>query len=129
DANELSTWSAREGAFFGNLFDGTGVFACSERTLNAQESTVRACALSAQSSGTSSECAPIVIVGNCNSACIKSDFPYWSSCSHGGVTYLPLTTRLQPTDIYQCGDGVCQSTESCGNSNRYNSCQADCGSC
>ncbi|HYO74429.1 MAG TPA: hypothetical protein VEU33_50975 [Archangium sp.] len=51
------------------------------------------------------------------------------SCRHNGTTYLPLTTRMRDEDIYRCGDGVCQFTESCGTGRTYDNCRLDCGRC
>jgi hypothetical protein len=44
-------------------------------------------------------------------------------------SYLPITTRILPSDLYKCGDGTCQFTEQCGTGTTAASCQADCGVC
>ena len=40
-----------------------------------------------------------------------------------------MTTRLRAQEIVVCGDGICQPSESCGSSNRYDDCALDCGPC
>lgn len=145
---ELSTFSEREACFFGNLFDGTGVFAATDRGyLREDESTVRACGL--PSNPAHADCLPIIHAGTCESLCQRAataalpfdrdadkknppphgEPPYYETCTYNGRTFLPLTTRLQPRDIHRCGDGVCQLTERCGDGAAAGSCQADCGTC
>jgi hypothetical protein len=69
-------------------------------------------------------------VGSCTTYCtLDASKTYYTSCLYNGVTYKPITTRLRNEDIYTCGDGVCQITESCGTSNQYNNCLLDCGPC
>ncbi len=132
-AQELATYSEPEACFFGNLFDGSGIFAANDHAyLTSQQSTARACGLS--SSAGQSDCPPLVHVGTCESRCTRAPGasgaePYYSECSYNGRTYRPLTTRIRPQEIYSCGDGTCQFTERCGTSNTYDSCQADCGTC
>ena len=131
--SELSTFSEREACFFGNLFDGSGIFAGNDQDyLTSQESTSRACGLS--SSASTSDCPPIVHVSQCSTLCERAYVgtdakPYYAECTYNGKTYRPLTTRIRPQDIYSCGDGTCQFTERCGTGTAYNSCQADCGTC
>jgi len=60
---------------------------------------------------------------------LDASWLYYTSCTYQGRTWRPLTTRLREQDIYTCGDGTCQPTESCGTSNRYDSCKKDCGTC
>ncbi|XSE99946.1 hypothetical protein VZL07_18920 [Pseudomyxococcus flavus] len=145
---ELTTYSEKEACFFGNLFDGTGVFAATDRGyLNMDESTVRACALSANPN--SADCLPIIHAGTCQSLCQRAteatfptgadtgkeppvggeETPYYESCTYNGRAYRPLTTRIQPRDIHRCGDGICQFTERCGTGASSDSCLADCGTC
>jgi len=130
-SSELSTYSEREACFFGNIFTGgAGVlYAANDRNyLRASESTPRACGLSSRSGST--DCPPITHVGHCGSYCtLDSTRTYYTSCTYNGVTYKPFTTRIRPADIYTCGDGVCQFTESCGTGSTYDSCAADCGAC
>jgi hypothetical protein len=69
-------------------------------------------------------------VGNCGLFCtLDASLTYYTSCTYNGVTYQPLTTRMRPADVYRCGDGVCQRTESCGVGVNYNNCSLDCGAC
>lgn len=131
---ELQTYSRREGAFFGNLFRGEGVFVCNDSTLSlaATQSTLRGCSFPLQGSGLSASCPPIEIVGTCQSSqgCVlDSTGTYFQTCTHGTKTYRPLTTHIRPEDIYTCGDGTCQQTESCGTGQTAASCKTDCGTC
>jgi hypothetical protein len=127
---EMDTYSEKEACFFGNVFSNEGVYAANDRSyLSLSESTSRACGLSSSSNNT--DCSPIVHVGTCSDYCMKSDTsrPYYTSCTYNGKTYRPITTRIQPAQVYRCGDGTCQFTEHCGTGTAYNSCQADCGVC
>ncbi|QDE92662.1 hypothetical protein BHS06_28810 [Myxococcus xanthus] len=131
-AQELATHSRQESCFFGNLFTSEGVHVGAERApLSPQESTSRACAgLLHDGTETRVPCAPMVYVGACTSHCtLDSSGLYYETCTLGGVTYRPITTRLSPTNVNVCGDSVCQATEQCGTSNRYDSCAQDCGPC
>ncbi|XXF75633.1 hypothetical protein P2318_21540 [Myxococcaceae bacterium GXIMD 01537] len=132
---EADAFPLREAAFFGNLFTGEGVFVCNDRfELNPAESTARACGLSSREEGDTA-CPPLVHVGRCNSAC-KADETrgFYARCRADGRAYVPVSTRLREQDVFRCGDGVCQFTESCDGSRAgvgrsYDSCLADCGRC
>ena len=50
------------------------------------------------------------------------------ACTWHGVTYMPLTTRVRPSEIYTCGDHVCQISETCSSS-PGTGCEKDCGRC
>jgi hypothetical protein len=66
----------------------------------------------------------------CKDICTKSNgsgSPYWTSCKYNDVTYQPLTTHIPPADIYTCGDGICQVSESPGSSYNFWACR-DCPS-
>jgi hypothetical protein len=131
DPFELTTYSFREAAFFGNLLTGDGVFACLDHApLSAQKSTPRACAFDSIAIGLDAACPPIVYAGPCAAIC-KPDASktYYTSCKYNGQTYLPLVTRMLPTSIFSCGDGVCEFTEHCGIGATADSCQTDCGVC
>ncbi|ADO74819.1 hypothetical protein [Stigmatella aurantiaca] len=126
---ELTTYSEREACFFGNLFTHEGIHAANDRPeLSADESTSRACGLS--SDGDGSGCAPIAHEGACEDFCtLDPTRTYYTHCTFNGVTYRPLTTRILPSDIYRCGDGVCQHTEGCGTGHTVDNCGDDCGKC
>jgi len=127
---ELLTYSVHEGCFFGNLFTGDGIFSgTADLAYSPANSSPRACALETPLSD-STTCAPIQDVGPCLRYC-KPDLTgtYYSSCTYQGKTYQPLATRIHPSDVYRCGDGTCQFTESCGTGNTASSCRADCGLC
>jgi hypothetical protein len=133
-ANELTTYSQTEAAFFGNLFTSEGIFVCEDHgdfVNYTAKSSIRACAFDRQSVGPSTVCPPLYFAGNnCRSFCQRNaSKPLYDSCTWNGVTYQPLTTRFKKEDIYTCGDGVCQLTEHCGTGTTPASCKADCGLC
>ncbi|RKH58471.1 hypothetical protein, partial [Corallococcus aberystwythensis] len=128
---ELATFARPESCFFGNLFQGQGLYAGSQNPpLTANQSTTRACAVVDGSGMPRMSCAPLVYVGSCSAACTPDGTGLaFTSCTAGGVTFQPVTTRVRDADVAVCGDGLCQVTESCGTSNTYNACAADCGAC
>jgi hypothetical protein len=130
--DELNTFNKPEACFFGNLFNGAGLFAGNDRiSLSAQQSTPRRCALSPLLSGVDPACPPVTRVGRCEALWCQMDSnsKYYTRCTYQGVTYRPITTRIRSTDIYSCGDGICQVTESCGTGSTPDNCGVDCGSC
>lgn len=127
---ELKKFSMKEACFFGNFFDSQGgVFAANDRPLlSEQESTSRACGLA--SSNQREDCAPVSHVGFCEDFCtLDSTGTYYTQCTYAGRSFIPMTTRIKPEEIYECGDGVCQFTEKCGTGNTAKSCAVDCGLC
>lgn len=128
---ELQTYSEREGCFFGNLFnDSEGLYVGSDgKPLNYNQSTPRACALNTKWNNTQ-ECQPMVrLEPSCSDLCTRdSKSGAYVSCTYNGITYPVITTRMLPSDIYVCGDGVCQMTERCGLL-LTTSCLRDCGVC
>ena len=129
--DELNAYPKREACFFGNLFRNQGIFVGSEgNLLGDAQSSLRTCALASTSGGARTSCPPLQYVGHCSAFCtMDPSRPYYTSCTYQGRTWRPLTTRLRDKDIYFCGDGTCQPTETCGTSNRYDSCRPDCGTC
>ena len=123
---ERQEFSQREGCFFGNLFTNEGIFAgYDDRPLGSHESSVRVCAL-----GKPGACAPIVQTGSCAESCTRDTTnTYYTQCTRNGISYVPITTRLHPRDIYRCGDLKCQFTESCGLGLATVQCTLDCGIC
>jgi hypothetical protein len=118
---EDTNYNLHEGCFFGNLFDGqTGVFSGNDGlTLGGQQSSPRVCALSGAFGA--SQCQPMTFVGSCATYCTRdSGTGEYSTCTYNNVTYKPLTTRMKGTDLYTCGNGVCEVTESAS------TCRADC---
>jgi hypothetical protein len=132
-SSELTTFSEKEGCFFGNLFNGNeGLYAVSDgHQLDADESTARGCALSVVKNDTTQDCPPLIRIGTfCAKICIPdASKNFYTSCTYNGITYTPITTRIRPQEIYQCGDGVCQMTEKCGTGTTADSCMSDCGVC
>ena len=127
---EQAAYTLHEGCFFGNLFNGDGLFVGNDQgMLLPNQSSLRACAL-----GGPAACAPALThVGDCHHTCVMdSTGTYFTSCTHNGKTYHALTTRLPPQDIYTCGDGHCQFPEVCaknGPDNSPGACKNDCGTC
>jgi hypothetical protein len=130
-AEELQAFPRREGCFFGNLFTGEGIFAGADRGyLFDGESSPRACAMTTAENASVDVCAPMQHVQSCETFCtLDSSGLFYTECNYNGRTYLPLTTRIRSEDVYTCGDGVCQFTESCGTGNVASSCASDCGPC
>ncbi len=128
---ELLEFPRQEGCFFGNLFKGEGAYAGDDRRLlDVRESTTRACSLASTTSTSQSNCPPMAQLGTCATFCtLNSAKGYYTECTYNGVTYMPLTTRLQMLDIHLCGDLVCQMGESCGMGVSYDNCLLDCGPC
>jgi hypothetical protein len=128
-ASEATAYYNDEGCYFGNLFDGTGVFSAYSRNsplVDTLESSLRACALNA---GYYGNCPPMqTTYYSCQSLCTggftetTTAFTY-TSCRWNGVNYRPLSVRLRDSDIATCGDGICAPSESCS------TCAADCGVC
>jgi hypothetical protein len=129
--NELSDYPVQEACFFGNFFRGEGVFLGLDHSAwSDATSSVRACALESSLNGTATQCPPMFQVGSCSAYCSKdTGATYWKSCSYGGKSYKPITTRLRSQDVYTCGDGTCQFTEGCGWGSTAESCRSDCGRC
>jgi hypothetical protein len=130
-AGELTTYSVREACFFGNLFNGEGVFGGPDHSSwNAKTSTARACVFDTDYKDSMSQCAPIYQIGFCSSNCAKDPTnTFYETCTYNGKAYKALATRIRPAEVYTCGDGVCQLTESCGSGANWDSCEEDCGQC
>jgi hypothetical protein len=128
---ELRAYSRKEGCFFGNLFNGEGIFfGVDGPRLHDDESSPRACALSSREPEPRNDCEPLRYVGKCKQLCERvHKEKFYLECSWNGVTYKPLTTRIAKRDIFECGDGICQFTEQCGDGKSAQSCQKDCGRC
>lgn len=125
---EFGTFDQKEGCFFGNLFTGEGIFAGNSAFLSPSQSSSRACGLERPHTQ-GDVCAPIHHVGHCTDVCEPGPLgqPYLS-CTHNGKSYRPMATRIRSQDIYHCGDGVCQVSESCGTELVPDRCR-DCGPC
>jgi hypothetical protein len=123
---ELADFPQREACFFGNLFNGEGFFVGNDQApLAPGKSSLRACALTS-----STACPPLIHIGSCQERCTRDPTgTYYTQCTRGGVTYRPITTRIRTQEIFTCGDGICQSTESCGSGNLADDCGLDCGPC
>lgn len=127
-ALEFATFSAKEACFFGNLFQGEGIFAGNDGVLSETASSVRACGLESDSDNVD-ECPPIHHVASCQTLCVPDALNnYYPSCTYNGKNYRAITTRIRPVDIFVCGDGVCQISESCGVGLTPGNCR-DCGPC
>ncbi|GEJ59116.1 hypothetical protein [Anaeromyxobacter diazotrophicus] len=129
--NELFDYPVREACFFGNLFTNDGVFVGLDHWAWPDSiSSVRACAIDRQAVGPSIDCPPMYNVDYCWNRCTRDwTGTFYESCTFNGVTYKPLTTRIALSDVYRCGDGVCQISEHCGTTDSADSCRSDCGLC
>ncbi|WP_371876558.1 hypothetical protein [Pyxidicoccus fallax] len=129
-SEELQTFNQPEAVFFGNLFNGEGLFAANDADyLAPDQSTVRACGLSAWSGDP--DCAVVIgHVGSARTYCTQdATRTHYTKCTYNGKVYRPITTRIRSQDIYSCGDGTCQLSESCGSGTTAVSCKSDCGVC
>ncbi|WPB81682.1 hypothetical protein KYC5002_21510 [Archangium violaceum] len=129
---ELEDFPEREACFFGNLFNGEGLYTGNDgRMLHHENSSARACARSDEKEDTRQPCLPIVRVRiKCDKVCEKDEAKeFYASCTYNGVTYRPITTRMRKNELFKCGDGVCQYTESCGTGHTPGDCGKDCGPC
>jgi hypothetical protein len=128
---ELADFSQREACFFGNLFNGEGVFVGNDQPLlPTAKSSLRACALASGNSATSSACSPMVHTGSCATSCqLDATGTYYTQCTRNGISYRPITSRIRTQEIVTCGDGICQASEVCGKGNRSDDCGVDCGAC
>jgi hypothetical protein len=124
---EFATFAQREACFFGNIFQGEGVYAGSDALLANAISSVRACGL--ETPGTGDKCLPIRHVQPCSQICTPDlQNSAYASCTYNGKSYRAITTRIRILDLNICGDGVCQISESCGTGLTPDSCM-DCGPC
>lgn len=125
---ELTDYAVKEGCFFGNLFSGEGVFVGGEQAFSATYSSARACAIS-DLMGHDSSCPPMIFAGACKNLCVAdSSTNAYLNCTYNSKTYAAINTRVAASQIYQCGDGICQISESCGTASIRDNCR-DCGPC
>jgi hypothetical protein len=127
--SELTTYSWREACFFGNAFNGDGMYLAYDRSnWNSSQSSARGCAVDVN--GKPVQCTPIVTTGDeCRDICTAdATGVFWESCTWKSKAYKPVTTRIRPADVYTCGDGICQFTEKCGTGLTPDNCR-DCGPC
>jgi hypothetical protein len=119
-AEEVQGWQFREACFMGNLFDGSGVgVALQPDSLDPLVSTPRGCAAEF---GVPGSCPPMVQVGMCADLCTPGpDGSTYASCTVNGRAYRALQVHLQASDVWRCGDGVCQSL-----TENATTCSADC---
>jgi hypothetical protein len=117
---EAAQFPHREACFFGNLFDATGVWnALEPDLLDPTISTPRGCSAEF---GEPQDCPPMVKAGMCADVCtVGADGVTWADCVVNGVHYRPVAVFLQDSDVYRCGDGVCQSV-----TENETTCAADC---
>lgn len=101
---ELDTYTVREACFFGNLFTQEGLFfGVDRRVADETQYLTRACAgLEGGSGNPATRCAPLTYVGSCASSCVQDPKgPFYTGCSHHGMRYLALTTRMRQSDYAQ----------------------------
>jgi hypothetical protein len=123
---EESGWRFAEACFFGNLFVHQGVFdALMPDSLDPVVSTPRGCAAEFGKPG---ECKPMLQAGKCADLCtLGDDGKTWADCTlkkEDGTQlhFKPVQVFLQDSDVYRCGDGVCQSL-----TENSTTCPVDCG--
>ncbi|MBZ4423180.1 hypothetical protein [Myxococcus sp. RHSTA-1-4] len=99
--------------------------------LRGRQSSPRGCALSpGPLQKVEENCPPIIPLESCDAYCDLSLLrPYRTQCTVKGTRYRAITTRLRAEDVFLCGDGQCQYTESCGVGLDYRDCLLDCGLC
>jgi len=130
-AQELRDYDVREACFFGNLFRDQGLYAGNDSPqFDSSKSTNRGCGLSKVHSGSNPHCPAIARVGTCDAAHCVADptGTYYTQCTYNGVSYRPVTTRLESSSVNTCGDGICQVSEHCGLGTTADNC-SDCGAC
>ncbi len=94
-SGELSTYSEREACFFGNIFGQEGAFIGVDRA--SAGITTRACRSTAT---TGTPCAPLGFIGQCQARCTQDGAgPFYSVCTHNGVSYPAITTRMRAEDF------------------------------
>ncbi|WP_224361042.1 hypothetical protein [Hyalangium versicolor] len=96
---ELATLSVREACFFGNLFTDEGLFFGVDRLISSDSAYLtRACA----GMSSAQQCEPMQFVGACWLHCTPELLmPFYSRCTHNGVSYRAITTRMRVVDYEQ----------------------------
>ena len=103
---EQTAYPNDEGCYFGNLFDGTGVFSAyagNSPLLDPYASSPRACALE---NGQPGSCAPMVATGrSCEQLCSgdppdMNRYSEYRTCTWKGINFRPISVRLKSSDIY-----------------------------
>ncbi|PTL83931.1 hypothetical protein [Vitiosangium sp. GDMCC 1.1324] len=126
---ELTLYPEKEACFFGNLFTENATYAGNNAVFSSADSSVRACGLEMSNPSGIDKCPPIHHVGKCTDMCAPDpQHNYYYTCTYNGKSYRAMTTRLTHADIYHCGDGICQISESCGTGTTPDNCK-DCGPC
>lgn len=126
--HELQDFPVKEGCFFGNLFTDEGLYVGNDSVWSSDKSSSRECAISV-SGKANNNCSPMIFAGKCSDICAAdgSKNAYYS-CVYQGRRYASMNTRIAHEVIYQCGDHICQVSESCGTGKTPDNCK-DCGPC
>ena len=97
-ADEAADYRFREAAFFGNLFDGSGVFVAPERdVLDPSVSTRRGCAAER---GVPGSCGPMVQAGVAAERCTAgADGATYGACTVNGRAFRPVQVFLRDSDV------------------------------
>lgn len=106
-------------------------WASGRRATTAEQQVVSAC-LAAHTTNSGVRMAISVLGTNGRGQPIpytREELAGFPRCTLNGIHYRPITTRLRSRDVFLCGDGVCQFTESCGVGLGYRDCLLDCGLC
>jgi hypothetical protein len=97
-ADEVAGWRFSEATYFGNLFDGSGVYvALSTDSLDPRVSTPRGCAAER---GVPGSCGPMVQAGLAADRCTAgADGVTHASCSVNGRAFRPVQVFLNAADV------------------------------
>ncbi|SEL20291.1 GLTT repeat-containing protein [Stigmatella aurantiaca] len=97
---ELAQFNVREACFFGNLFNGEGLYFGIDKTVFDEASYLtRACGELEGGGETGPLCEPLKFIGSCRQRC-SGDLlaPFYNQCTYNGVSYRPLSTRMRQSD-------------------------------
>jgi hypothetical protein len=97
-SEESAGYSFREAAFFGNLFDGSGVFVAPERDiLDPSVSTPRGCAAEL---GVPGACGRMAQAGQAAERCTAgADHATYAACTVNGRAFRPVQVFLRDSDV------------------------------
>jgi hypothetical protein len=100
---ELMTYSAKEACFFGNLFTQEGLFFGIDRLIDDESAYLTRACSGLGPSASKGGCAPLEFIGSCAQSCTPDLLggPFYWTCTHNGVRYRALSTRMRQSDYAQ----------------------------
>ena len=100
---EADGYRFREASYFGNLFDGSGVFVALERdVMDPAVSTPRGCAAER---GVPGSCGPMVQAGMAADRCtVGADGETYGACTVNARAFRPLQVFLSASDVTRVAD-------------------------